>query len=419
MIEVAIQRVVRAQLVQTFGHLVRLDAVAVALLAVFFELAFGFSDVGAETDHFAFDQHVQTIAVGQRLLGDDLHVALADFLDGANRQTGEGRRVERADVDLAIGDEVVGAATVEGFFRVRQEEVRGATAGRAGQVRAIFEHVVEALAVIGGDVLHIAHVLVATFDLERAHTGFNQGADVGALVVVFHRQQVFFVGDHATLFIFEGVRQTAGLRAVATVGAAPGLRVGDVALAGEGHAQRAMDEEFDGGVGFVGDRTDFLQVQLAGQYQLRETGLIEELRPLQGADVGLGRGVQLDRRNVQLHHAQILNDQRIDASVVQLMDQLAGRLQFVVVQDGVDGGENSRVILAGEFHQLGDFADFVAGVVARAEARAADVHGVGAVQDRLTGDGDIAGRAEQFQVMLGQGHSFFSQAVTVRRAFYP
>jgi hypothetical protein len=76
------------------------------------------------------------------------------------------------------------------------------------------------------------------------------------------------------------------------------------------------------------------------------------------------------------------------------------------------------MILAGEFHQFGDFADFVAGVVAGTEARAADVHGVGAVQDRLTGDGHIAGRAEQFQVVLGQGHSFFSQAVTVSRALY-
>jgi hypothetical protein len=32
------------------------------------------------------------------------------------------------------------------------------------------------------------------------------------------------------------------------------------------------------------------------------------------------------------------------------------------------------------------------------------------VQDSLARDGDIAGRAEQFQMMLGQGHSFFSQA---------
>ncbi|MNK90154.1 hypothetical protein D3C87_1101960 [compost metagenome] len=340
----------------------------------------------------------------------DLHVTLGDFLDHTHRQTGEGRRVKGADIDLAVSDEVIGAATVEGFFRVGQEEVRGAAAGGAGQIRTLFEHGVEALAVIGGDVLHIAHVLVAALDLERTHAGLDQGADVGALVVVLHRQQVLFVGDHPTLFVLEGVRQTAGLGAVATVGAAPGLRVGNVALTGKRHAQRAMDKELDGRVGFVGDGADLLEIQLAGQHQLRETGLIEELRPLQGADVGLGTGVQFDRRNVQLHHPQVLDDQRIDASVVQLVDQLAGRLQFVVVQDGIDGGEHPGVVATGEFHQLGDIAHFVAGVVAGAEAWATDVNGIGAMQDGLAGDGDIAGRAEQFQVMFGQRHNFFSRA---------
>jgi hypothetical protein len=57
--------------------------------------------------------------------------------------------------------------------------------------------------------------------------------------------------------------------------------------------------------------------------------------------------------------------------------------------------------------------------VARAEARAADIHGVGAMQDGLAGNGDIASRAEQFQVMLGQGHSFFSQAVTGKGRILP
>ncbi|MCY1450785.1 hypothetical protein D9M71_676170 [compost metagenome] len=55
----------------------------------------------------------------------------------------------------------------------------------------------------------------------------------------------------------------------------------------------------------------------------------------------------------------------------------------------------------GELHQLSDIAHLVAGVVAGAEAWATEVHGVGAMQDGLTGDGHIAGGAEQFQVMLG------------------
>ncbi|MNO57768.1 hypothetical protein D3C76_483110 [compost metagenome] len=212
---------------------------------------------------------------------------------------------------------------------------------------------------------------------------------------------MLLVGDHAAFFILEGVRQAAGLGTVAPVGAAAGLRVGDVALAGKGHAQGAVNEELDRRVGLVGDGADFLEVQLTGQHQLRETGLVEELGPGQGADVGLGAGMQFDRRNIQLHHAQVLDDQRVDAGIVELVDQFAGRLQLIVVQDGVDGGEHPGVVAPGELHQLGDFTHLIAGVVAGAEAWAADIHGVGAMQDRFAGDGHVAGGAEQFQVMLG------------------
>jgi hypothetical protein len=59
------------------------------------------------------------------------------------------------------------------------------------------------------------------------------------------------------------------------------------------------------------------------------------------------------------------------------------------------------MVATGEFHQLGDIAHLIAGVVARAEARATDVHGVSAMQDGLAGDGYVAGGAEQFKVMLG------------------
>ncbi|MET3717920.1 hypothetical protein ABMD26_004168 [Pseudomonas sp. PvP001] len=116
--------------------------------------------------------------------------------------------------------------------------------------------------------------------------------------------------------------------------------------------------------------------------------------------------MQLDRRNIQLHDPQVLHDQGIHAGVVQLVDQLARRFQFVVVQDGVERGEHPRVIAASEGHQLGDVAQLVAGVVTRAEAGPADVDGVGAMQDGLAGDGNVACGAEQFEVVLGQGHVF-------------
>src|SRR5690606_38099199 len=104
-----------------------------------------------------------------------------------------------------------------------------------------------------------------------------------------------FIGNDAALVVLEGVRQTAGLGAVATVGTTAVLCVGNIALAGERHAQRAMNEELDRRVGLVGDGANLLQVKLTGEYQLGEARLVKELGSRQGADVGLGAGVQLDR----------------------------------------------------------------------------------------------------------------------------
>ncbi len=212
---------------------------------------------------------------------------------------------------------------------------------------------------------------------------------------------MFFEGHDATLIILQGVRQAAGLGAVATVGAAAVLRMGDVALPGERHAQRAVNEKLDGRVGFVGDLADFLQVQLTCQYQLRETGLIEKLRSAQRADVGLGAGMQLDGRNVHVQNAEVLHDQCVHARVVELVNQLAGRFQLIVMQDGVDRGEDARVVAMGELDQFGDIADLVAGVVSCAEAWPANVHRVGAMQNGFTGDARVPCGAEQFQVVFG------------------
>ena len=295
---------------------------------------------------------------------------------------------------------------MEGLVGVRGEEVLGAAAGGAGQVRALFENRIQLAAVVRGDVLHVAHVFVAPFDLERAHAGIDQMDQVVGLVVVLHRQQVLIKRHHAALIVLQGVRQAAGLRAVATVGAAPSLRVGDVALPGEGHTQRTVDKELHRRIDIAANVADFFQVQLAGQHQLGETGVIEEAGFFQGADVALRAGVDLDGRQVHFHHTHVLHDQRIDASLIQLADHLPRRLQLILMQDGVEGDEHPRMEQVGKLHQLGNVRHAVAGVVPRTEARAADVHGIRAMQDGLFGNGGIARGAQQFEVVLGQGHGF-------------
>jgi hypothetical protein len=75
----------------------------------------------------------------------------------------------------------------------------------------------------------------------------------------------------------------------------------------------------------------------------REAHVLQEARLLGRADVGLGAGVQLDRRQVQLQQAHVLHDQRVGAGVVELPGQLARALQLVVAQDGVERDEDAAL----------------------------------------------------------------------------
>ena len=152
------------------------------------------------------------------------------------------------------------------------------------------------------------------------------------------------MGDDAAQRVLQRVGQAAGLRAFAAVGAAPGVGMADVALAREGDAQRAMDEEFEhrrravrriASADFQADCLDLRQREFARQYQLRKADIGKKLCLLRPADVALRRGMQLDRRQVEFEQAHVLQDQRIDAGIVGLPGDAPRLLEFVVAKNGV------------------------------------------------------------------------------------
>ena len=78
-----------------------------------------------------------------------------------------------------------------------------------------------------------------------------------------------------------------------------------------------MDEELQRRVLHLrADRADLLQVQLARQHHLAEARVLQETGFFRGANVGLGAGVQLDGRHVDLQQAHVLDDERIRTGVV-------------------------------------------------------------------------------------------------------
>ena len=259
---------------------------------------------------------------------------------------------------------------------------------------------------MGGDVLHVAHVLVAALDLEAADAGVDQRAQVGALVVVLHRQQMLVVGDDTALCVFQRVGQAALLRAATTIGAAPGMRLADVAIARERYAQRAVNKVFERHIR-VDSRAHLANLrdgEFTRQHQLRKADFTEEFRLFDGADVTLRRGMQRDWRNVEFEDAHVLHDQGIDAGVVELVNELACDLQLTVVQDGVDGGEDACAVAMRKFNQTSNVGYRIFRLVAGTERRATDVHRVGAVQHRFAADIGVTGGGEQFEVVGRETH---------------
>ena len=78
MVEVTVQHLVRPNFMQIGRHLVR--PYAIAIFAGFFHR------VGAETDDFALNHHVEAIAIGQRLGHFNIQVVFSHFQHFTHRQ---------------------------------------------------------------------------------------------------------------------------------------------------------------------------------------------------------------------------------------------------------------------------------------------------------------------------------------------
>ena len=223
-------------------------------------------------------------AEGERMTtdGGDFADVLADGFLGVERSHG-----------LAVLQEVVGVAPVEGALGVGGEE-EGAAA-RGGGFVAVHQ-AVEQLTVVGGDVLHVAEVLETAFDLERRDACIYHGTKLLGCVEVAEREEVFLFDEQAAVAVQEVVGAAAGLRAATAVAAAAGKILAHIALAAVAHAEGAVDEGFEVDEGGLADGFHLVERGLAGEDDAFETHLFHELYALGGVVVALCAGVQLDGR---------------------------------------------------------------------------------------------------------------------------
>ena len=125
---------------------------------------------------------------------------------------------------------------------------------------------VHRLAIGSGSERHVIGVLVAALDLERGDADFADLRDVAERVEIAGREQVARVAEGLDFAVHDHlVGQPAGLRALAAVGAAPAPGLARETLPGVGHAQRAVDEDFEFAIGSLADGAYFGEREFARQ----------------------------------------------------------------------------------------------------------------------------------------------------------
>lgn len=89
-----------------------------------------------------------------------------------------------------------------------------------------------------------------------------------------------------------------------------------------------------------------------------------------------------------------MEDDGVGAGVVELADELEGGLDFVVEEEGVDGGVEACVVEVGVAGELLDVGDGVGGGDSGSEGGGSDVDGVGAVVDGVAALFEVFGWGE-------------------------
>ena len=249
---------------------------------------------------------------------------------------------------------------------------------------------IEALAVVGGHILHVVDALEPPLNLERHGAGLDELFEMVALVEVLQREQMALTLDDTAVGIDKVELHAAELGTLTAIGAAPETMLGGIAQTAIADAEGSVDKDLELYVGHLTMDFGYLGYrQLAGKHHTAKTQRAQPAHFLGRAVVGLRRSVERKRSIEQPH---VLNEHGIDVGRCQLGKQLAGGAELCVEDNGVDRDIDLDPKLMGIAAQLMDVVDTVARRGTCTEARRTDVDGIGTMVD---------GRHSALQVLGG------------------
>ena len=201
--------------------------------------------------------------------------------------------------------------------------------------------------------------------------------------------------EFMALAVFQVIAQAAHLGALSTVGTAAFHHLAHLATTAVAHAQGTMHKGLDGHLHALADAAHLVKTQLTGKHQLRETHRLEKARLLGRAQVALRACMQGNGRQVKPQDAHILHNDGIDANVIKVGNETLHLLEFMVIDQRVDGSIDAGVELVGKVDGPRHLVEGIAGRGPCPKSRSTHIHGIGAMADRLDGDASITRRCQE------------------------
>ena len=116
--------------------------------------------------------------------------------------------------------------------------------------------------------------------------------------------------------------------------------------------------------------------------------------------------MQGNRWQIELQQSHILDDQGIRTRFIQLMSQLLGHGQFIILQQGIEGDIDMGPEAVGKAAQLLDILHAISGCRPSTKGRPADIDRIGTVADRLNAGLQIFSRSQKLQRMSDARHGY-------------
>ena len=365
---------------QPLGHTIGIDAIS-------------HYPIGTEPFELMTIIETKAVAIGKTRDTCDIEGVWAQFLDGTNKFAHCLWRIKGGNIRLAPMKEIGGITAIERLAEIWGKRITAYPQRTAAILIGIAaDDPIELLAIGSCHILHIGDIFQTTFNLKRSGSSLSQFQQMIALIQILEGEQIAIVLHLSAIGIHKRERHAAELGTGTSIGTPSETMLRGIADARVTDAQSPVDEHLEFHIRHLTmDRRNLLQREFTGKHGSHEALLTQPAHLLDTPVIRL-RG-SMKRQLTHREDGHILHQDGIHTSLAQFAQQLAGGIQFLVIDNGIDGDIDLRAEAMGIVTKLTNIIDAVAYSCSRSKTGSTDIDCISPMVYGSYATGQILGRS--------------------------